>query len=67
VPEALAIARHYKTIRRNSDVSYLFHALNKDGVHGAASLWRNGYEENKQALRGDDGSERAWLRASRFR
>jgi N4-(beta-N-acetylglucosaminyl)-L-asparaginase len=26
-----------------------FYALNKDGVHGSASLWRNGYEAGKRA------------------
>ena len=26
-----------------------FYALNKDGVHGSASLWRNGYDPNRRA------------------
>jgi N4-(beta-N-acetylglucosaminyl)-L-asparaginase len=49
--EALGrIARHYKNDKKKLTTFHIyFYALNKDGVHGAASLWRNGYEENKRA------------------
>src|ERR1700675_4149469 len=49
--EALArIARNYNNDKKKLSTFHIFFdALNKDGAHGAASLWRNGYEENKQA------------------
>src|ERR1700694_2533970 len=44
------IARNYKNDKKKLGTFHIyFYAINKDGVHGAASLWRNGYEENKQA------------------
>jgi N4-(beta-N-acetylglucosaminyl)-L-asparaginase len=44
------IARHYKNDKKKLGTFHIyFYAINKDGVHGAASLWRNGYEQNKQA------------------
>jgi N4-(beta-N-acetylglucosaminyl)-L-asparaginase len=44
------IARNYKNDRKKLGTFHIyFYAINKDGMHGAASLWRNGYEENKQA------------------
>jgi N4-(beta-N-acetylglucosaminyl)-L-asparaginase len=44
------VAKHYKNDKTKLGTFHLyFYAINKDGVHGAASLWRNGYEENKQA------------------
>ena len=49
--EALArVAHNYKNDKKKLGTFHLyFYAINKDGVHGAASLWRNGYEPNKQA------------------
>ncbi len=49
--EAMArIAHNYKNDKKRLTTFHIyFYALNKDGVHGAASLWRNGYEHNKQA------------------
>ena len=49
--EAMArVARNYKNDKKKLGTFHLyFYAINKDGVHGAASLWRNGYEANKQA------------------
>src|SRR5947209_18610244 len=49
--EAMArIARNYKNDKKKLGTFHIyFYAINKDGVHGAASLWRNGYEPNKQA------------------
>jgi len=53
------IARHYKNDKKKLGTFHIyFYALNKDGVHGAASLWRNGYEPKKQAMYAvHDGSE----------
>ncbi len=49
--EALArIAHNYKNDKKRLGTFHIyFYAINKDGVHGAATLWRNGYEPNKQA------------------
>ena len=49
--EALGrIAHHYKNDKKKLNTFHIyFYAINKDGVHGSASLWRNGYEENKRA------------------
>jgi hypothetical protein len=44
------IAHNYKSDKKKLGTFHIyFYALNKDGVHGAASLWRNGYEKSKQA------------------
>jgi N4-(beta-N-acetylglucosaminyl)-L-asparaginase len=53
------IARHYKNDKKKLGTFHIyFYALNKDGVHGAASLWRNGYEPKKQAMYAvHDGTE----------
>jgi N4-(beta-N-acetylglucosaminyl)-L-asparaginase len=58
--EALArIARNYKNDKKKLGTFHIyFYALNKDGVHGSASLWRNGYEPGKRAQYAvHDGSE----------
>jgi len=58
--EALArIARNYKNDKKKLGTFHIyFYALNKDGVHGSASLWRNGYEAGKRAQYAvHDGSE----------
>ena len=49
--EAMArIARNYKNDKKKLGTFHIyFYAINKDGAHGAASLWRNGYEPSKQA------------------
>ncbi len=49
--EALArIAHNYKNDKKKLGTFHIyFYAINKDGAHGAASLWRNGYEPSKQA------------------
>jgi N4-(beta-N-acetylglucosaminyl)-L-asparaginase len=49
--EAMArVARNYKNDKKKLGTFHLYlYAINKDGVHGAASLWRNGYEASKQA------------------
>src|ERR1700736_2681191 len=49
--EAMArVAHNYKNDKKKLGTFHIyFYALNKDGVHGAASLWRNGYEAGKRA------------------
>src|SRR6202171_4895540 len=53
------VARNYKNDRKKLGTFHIyFYAINKDGAHGAASLWRNGYEASKQASYAvHDGSE----------
>jgi N4-(beta-N-acetylglucosaminyl)-L-asparaginase len=50
--EALArIARNYNNDKKKLSTFHIFfYALNKDGVHGAASLWRNHYEEKEHSV-----------------
>ena len=49
--EALArIARNYNNDKKRLATFHIFfYALNKDGVHGAASLWRNAYVKDRRA------------------
>src|SRR5258705_11634384 len=53
------ISRHYKNDKKRLGPFHIyFYALNKDGAHGAASLWRNGYEAGKRAMYAvHDGTE----------
>ena len=58
--EALGrVAHNYKNDKKKLNTFHLyFYAINKDGAHGAASLWRNGYEASKQAAYAvHDGTE----------
>lgn len=58
--EAMArVAHNYKNNKNKLNTFHLyFYAINKDGAHGAVSLWRNGYEASKQASYAvHDGSE----------
>jgi N4-(beta-N-acetylglucosaminyl)-L-asparaginase len=50
--EALArIARNYNNDKKKLSTFHIFfYALNKDGAHGAASLWRNHYEEKQHSV-----------------
>lgn len=44
------VARNYNNDKKKLSTFHIyFYALNKDGVHGSASLWRNGYEAGKRA------------------
>ena len=44
------VAHNYKNDKKKLATFHIFfYALNKDGVHGAASLWRNTYDKNKHA------------------
>jgi len=44
------VARNYNNDKKKLGTFHIyFYALSKDGVHGSASLWRNGYDPNKRA------------------
>ena len=44
------VARNYKNDKKKLATFHIFfYALNKDGVHGAASLWRNTYNRSHHA------------------
>jgi N4-(beta-N-acetylglucosaminyl)-L-asparaginase len=49
--EALArIAHNYKGDKKKLSTFHIFfYAINKDGVHGAASLWKNTYDRSKHS------------------
>jgi len=58
--EALArIAHNYNNDKKKLSTFHIFfYALNKDGAHGAASLWRNHYEEKQHSVYAvHDGTE----------
>jgi N4-(beta-N-acetylglucosaminyl)-L-asparaginase len=58
--EAMArVARNYNNDKKKLGTFHIyFYAINKDGQHGAASLWRNGYEPSKHAMYAvHDGTE----------
>jgi N4-(beta-N-acetylglucosaminyl)-L-asparaginase len=58
--EALTrVAHNYNNDKKKLATFHIFfYALNKDGQHGAASLWRNHYEERKNAVYAvHDGTE----------
>jgi N4-(beta-N-acetylglucosaminyl)-L-asparaginase len=62
------VARNYKNDKKKLGTFHLyFYALSKDGVHGAASLWRNGYEPSKKAAYAvHDGSESRLVECTPF-
>ncbi len=44
------VARNYNNDKKKLNTFHIyFYALNKEGVHGSASLWRNGYEPSRHA------------------
>jgi N4-(beta-N-acetylglucosaminyl)-L-asparaginase len=44
------VARNYNNDKKKLGMFHIyFYALNKDGAHGSASLWRNGYDPSKPA------------------
>jgi N4-(beta-N-acetylglucosaminyl)-L-asparaginase len=58
--EALArIAHNYNNDKKKLSTFHIFfYGLNKDGVHGAASLWRNTYDKSHHAVYAvHDGTE----------
>src|SRR6266576_1561436 len=62
------IAHKYKNDKKKLGTFHIyFYAINKDGEHGAASLWRNGYEQNKQASYAvHDGTESRLVACNSF-
>lgn len=58
--EALSrIAHNYKNDKKRLSTFHIFfYAINKDGVHGAASLWKNTYDRTKHSTYAvHDGTE----------
>jgi N4-(beta-N-acetylglucosaminyl)-L-asparaginase len=53
------VAHNYKNDKKKLATFHIFfYAINKDGVHGAASLWRNTYDRSKHsAYAVHDGTE----------
>jgi N4-(beta-N-acetylglucosaminyl)-L-asparaginase len=44
------VAHNYKKDKKKLATFHIFfYAINKDGMHGAASLWRSGYDKDKHA------------------
>jgi N4-(beta-N-acetylglucosaminyl)-L-asparaginase len=62
------VARNYNNDKKKLGTFHLyFYALNKDGQHGAASLWRNGYEPSKRAMYAvHDGTESALVECAPY-
>jgi N4-(beta-N-acetylglucosaminyl)-L-asparaginase len=45
------VAHNYKKDKKKLATFHIFfYAINKDGMHGAASLWRSGYDKDKHAV-----------------
>jgi N4-(beta-N-acetylglucosaminyl)-L-asparaginase len=52
------VAKNYKNDKKKLKTFHLFfYALNKDGVHGSASLWNNHYDKTPAQYAVHDGSE----------
>ncbi len=53
------VAHNYKNDKKKlTTFNIFFYAINKDGAHGAASLWRNNYDRSKHATYAvHDGSQ----------
>jgi N4-(beta-N-acetylglucosaminyl)-L-asparaginase len=62
------VVRNYNNDKKKLATFHIyFYALNKDGVHGSASLWRNGYEAGKRAKYAvHDGTEGKLLDCAAF-
>src|SRR5712671_1471653 len=62
------VARNYNNDKKKLATFHIyFYALNKDGLHGSASLWRNGYEAGKRAKYAvHDGTEGKLLDCAAF-
>lgn len=66
--EALSrIARNYKNDKKKLKTFHIFfYALNKDGVHGAASLWNNLYDKTPARYAVNDGGESRLVKCTPF-
>ncbi|MDP9338459.1 MAG: N(4)-(beta-N-acetylglucosaminyl)-L-asparaginase [Acidobacteriota bacterium] len=62
------VAHNYKKDKKKLATFHIFfYALNKDGVHGAASLWRSGYEKDKHAVYAvHDGTQARLVQTTAF-
>ncbi len=59
------IARNYKNDKKKLRTFHIFfYALNKDGVHGAASLWNNAYSKAPAQYAVHDGTEARLVRCT---
>jgi N4-(beta-N-acetylglucosaminyl)-L-asparaginase len=57
------VARNYKNDKKKLATFHIFfYALNKDGAHGAASLWNNAYTKKPAQYAVHDGTEARLLR-----
>jgi N4-(beta-N-acetylglucosaminyl)-L-asparaginase len=61
------IARNYRNDKKKLRTFHIFfYALNKDGLHGAASLWNNAYGKAPAQYAVHDGTEAHLLRCTPF-
>jgi len=62
------VSRNYNKDKKKLGTFHIyFYALNKDGAHGSASLWRNGYDPGKRARYAvHDGSEGRLLECAAY-
>ncbi len=59
------IARNYKNDKKKLKTFHIFfYALNKDGVHGAASLWNNLYDKRPAQYAVHDGTQARLVRCT---
>jgi N4-(beta-N-acetylglucosaminyl)-L-asparaginase len=59
------IARNYKNDKKKLKTFHIFfYALNKDGVHGAASLWSNLYDKRPAQYAVHDGTQARLVRCT---
>jgi N4-(beta-N-acetylglucosaminyl)-L-asparaginase len=59
------IARNYKNDKKKLKTFHIFfYALNKDGLHGAASLWNNLYDKRPAQYAVHDGAQARLVRCT---
>ncbi len=59
------IARNYKNDKKKLKTFHIFfYALNKDGLHGAASLWNNLYDKRPAQYAVHDGAQARFVRCT---
>jgi N4-(beta-N-acetylglucosaminyl)-L-asparaginase len=59
------IARNYKNDKKKLKTFHIFfYALNKDGIHGAASLWNNLYDKRPAQYAVHDGTQARLVRCT---
>jgi N4-(beta-N-acetylglucosaminyl)-L-asparaginase len=62
------VVHNYKKDKKKLATFHIFfYAINKDGLHGAASLWRSGYDKDKHAVYAvHDGTQARLLETTAF-